>query len=170
KEYELKDADAAFYSENPMIADYFESVVKKSGNIALSNSFVSTILVAHLNEKNSSISESPISAEHLAKLLKLIDEGVISNTTAKSTVFEAMWETKKDPEILVEELGLKQVSDSSFIENICKDALAANPQSVEDYKAGKKQALGALIGYVMKKSEGKANPKMVNDILLKILL
>lgn len=170
KDYELKDADAAFYAENPEIATYFELVVKASGNVALSNSFVSTILVAHLKEKTISIDQSPITAQNLAKLLKLIDEGVISNTTAKSTVFESMWETKKDPEALVEELGLKQVSDSSFIEDICKEALASNPQSVADYKAGKTQALGALIGHVMKKSQGKANPKMVNDILLKILL
>ena len=108
--------------------------------------------------------ESPISAENLGKLVELITQNVINGKTAKD-VFAIMAETGKAPEVIVEEKGLKQVTDTSAIEKIVDDVIAANPDNVAAYKAGKTNLLGWFVGQVMKQSSGKANPGIVNQIL-----
>jgi aspartyl-tRNA(Asn)/glutamyl-tRNA(Gln) amidotransferase subunit B len=99
-----------------------------------------------------------------------VNAGVISNTMAKSAIFDAMYATGKDPERIVEEKGLKLVSDSGAIEAICRKIIDENPGPVADFKGGKQQAFGFLVGKVMQASKGQANPKAVNEILRKFLV
>ena len=117
-----------------------------------------------LNKKNVDIKSSPVSAKNLGKLVELISKDVISGKIAKD-VFEIMTETGGDPEVIVEEKGLKQVTDTSQIEAIVDDIIASNPQNVESYKAGKNNLLGWFVGQVMKQTQGKANPGVVNKLL-----
>ena len=121
-----------------------------------------------LNENEISIDESKISPDNLADLIILIDKGTISSKIAK-TVFEEMFKTGKEPNDIVKESGLTQISDEGEIKNIVKKVVDNNPKSIEDYKAGKDRALGYLVGQVMKESKGKANPGIVNKLLLEIL-
>jgi len=168
--YNISDAEAIFYSEDPDLAQYFEEVARLSKNPGISNSFVLTVLVSRLKEKNINIQSSPISPENLAELVTLIDEGVISNNIAKTVIFDEMWVSGKNPKQIVAEKGITQVSDQSEIEDYCKKAIEMNPKAVEDVKNGQMKAIGALVGFVMKESKGAANPKMVNDILIKLLV
>jgi len=125
-------------------------------------------LSALLNAQGKTISQSPISSENLAGLLGLIDKGIISGKIAK-TVFEEMAQSGKTSEEVVEEKGLVQVSDVSAIEKVVYDVLARSQAEVEAYKNGKTKLLGYFVGQVMKETRGKANPKIVNDLLGKIL-
>ncbi|MFA4814567.1 MAG: Asp-tRNA(Asn)/Glu-tRNA(Gln) amidotransferase subunit GatB [Candidatus Gracilibacteria bacterium] len=168
-QYGLGEAEARFFSEDPALARYFEEVAEKSGNTKTAGSFVGTVLVKKLKDENKRIQDSPVSAEQLAELIKLVDEGTISNNVAKSTVFDEMMKTGKNPKQIVEAQGLTQKSDVSEIEKWCKAAIEANPQAAADVKAGTMKALGSLVGLVMKESKGQANPKMVNEVLLKLL-
>jgi aspartyl-tRNA(Asn)/glutamyl-tRNA(Gln) amidotransferase subunit B len=118
-----------------------------------------------LNSQGKSISESPVSAKNLAKLVMLVDEGVISGKIAK-TVFEDMAQTGKSPAQIVEEKGLVQITDVSSIEEIVLKVLTENPVEVEEYKKGKTRLLGFFVGQIMKETKGKANPKLVNEILI----
>jgi aspartyl-tRNA(Asn)/glutamyl-tRNA(Gln) amidotransferase subunit B len=119
---------------------------------------------AKLNAENQPISASPVSALSLAQLLKRIADNTISNNAAKQ-VFEAMWAGNSDVDAIIEQLGLKQVSDSGAIEAIIDEVLAANPAMVDEFKAGKEKAFNALVGQAMKASKGKANPAQVNEVL-----
>ena len=121
-------------------------------------------LTALLNAEGKTVSESPVSANNLAKLLKLIDKGVISGKIAK-TIFEDMAQTGKAPGQIVQEKQLVQVTDASAIEEVVSKVLTACPKEVESYKNGKTKLLGFFVGQVMKETKGKANPKIVNEIL-----
>jgi aspartyl-tRNA(Asn)/glutamyl-tRNA(Gln) amidotransferase subunit B len=127
---------------------------------------------AKLNSEDKPISTSPVSALQLAQLLKRISDNTISNNAAKQ-VFEAMWnaegDAERDVDAIIAAKGLKQESDSSAIEAIIDEVLAANAAMVEEFKAGKEKAFNALVGQAMKASKGKANPAQVNDILKKKL-
>ncbi len=163
KELGLTAYDASVICENKEMAEFFERAAqghdaKKVANWLMGDFF------AMLNEKKLSLEESPISAENLGKLVELITQNVINGKTAKD-VFAIMAETGKAPEVIVEEKGLRQVTDTSAIEKIVDDVIAANPDNVAAYKAGKTNLLGWFVGQVMKQSSGKANPGMVNQIL-----
>ena len=125
--------------------------------------------MAHLKEDQIDIANSKVTAEHIGELVKLVEEGTISNNVAKSTVFEEMYATGKTPAEIVEEKGLKQVSDTGALEDFAKKAIEALPQAADDVRAGEMKAIGALVGFVMKESKAQANPKVVNDILQKLL-
>lgn len=168
-QYGLGEAEARFFSEDPSIARFYESVAESSGNPKTAASFVGTVLVKRLKDEGKWIQDSPVSAEQLSELIKLIDEGTISNNVAKSTVFDEMMKSGKNPKQIVEEQGLVQKSDAGEIEKWCKAAIEANPQAAADVKAGTMKALGSLVGMAMKESKGQANPKMVNEILMKLL-
>ena len=163
KELGLTAYDASVICENKEMAEFFERAAqghdaKKVANWLMGDFF------AMLNEKKLSLAESPVSAENLGKLVELITQNVINGKTAKD-VFAIMVETGKSPETIVEEKGLKQVTDTSAIEKIVDDVIAANPDNVSAYKAGKTNLLGWFVGQVMKQSSGKANPGLVNQIL-----
>jgi len=121
-------------------------------------------LLRELNKSNKEIIDCPVSPEALVNLLKLIDEGVISGNIAKG-VFEEMYHTQKEPAAIVEEKGLKQITDDGAIDAMVEEVLQANLSQVEEYKGGKEKVLGFLVGQVMKASKGKANPGAVNKLL-----
>jgi aspartyl-tRNA(Asn)/glutamyl-tRNA(Gln) amidotransferase subunit B len=125
-------------------------------------------LLALLNAEGKDIQQSPVSPQALAALLQLIDGNVISGKIAK-TVFDEMAKTGKPPDIIVQEKGLVQVTDSAEIEQIVQKVLAKNPKEVLDYQNGKEKVFGFLVGQVMRETKGKANPQRVNEILKKQL-
>ena len=161
------------YEANILVSDietskYFEEVIEKS-DVKLSTNWITGELFALLNEKNLEISQNPISAKNLSKLINLIKDGTISGKIAKS-VFEIMADEGKDPQIIVEEKGLKQQSDPKEIEKLIDKVITDNPDKVKEYKSGKYKLFGFFVGQVMKVSGGKANPQLVNEILKKKLL
>ncbi len=160
------------YEANILVSDidtskYFEAVIKNS-DIKLSTNWITGELFALLNEKNLEISKSPISAQNLSKLINLIKNGTISGKIAKS-VFEIMAVGDSDPKKIIEEKGLKQQSDPKELEKIVDKVINENQDKVKEFKSGKDKLFGFFVGQVMKISEGKANPQLVNDILKKKL-
>jgi aspartyl-tRNA(Asn)/glutamyl-tRNA(Gln) amidotransferase subunit B len=125
-------------------------------------------LLRELKRDEREIEECPVPAGNLAEMLKMIDEGVISGKIAKS-VFEEMYRTGKGPQEIVREKGLVQVTDTSAIEKAIDQVLAANPKEVEAYRKGKDKLFGFFVGQVMKATQGKANPALVNELLKKKL-
>ena len=160
------------YEANIMVSDietsnYFEDVVKKS-DVKLATNWIIGELFAALNEKNLEITDSPISAGNLSKLINLIKDGTISGKIAK-TVFEQMMEGDKDPKKIVEEKGLKQESDPKALEALIDKVIDSNRDKATEYKSGKVKLFGFFVGQVMKVSGGIANPQLVNEILKKKL-
>ena len=140
----------------------------KNSDIKLSTNWITGELFALLNEKNLDISRSPISAQNLSKLINLIKDGTISGKIAKS-VFEIMAKGNIDPQKIIEEKGLKQQSDPKQLEKIVDKVIKENEDKVKEFKSGKDKLFGFFVGLVMKISEGKANPQLVNEILKKKL-
>ena len=162
----------SIYEANILVSDketseYFEKVIKKS-DVKLATNWITGELFALLNEKDLGITQSPINAENLSKLINLIKNGTISGKIAK-TVFELMANGDKDPQKIVEEKGLKQESDPKALESLIEKVITENPDKVKEYKSGKEKLFGFFVGQTMKASDGKANPKLVNDILKKKL-
>ncbi len=169
EKYGISEEEALFFSEDPDLSIYFEEVAEKTKEPQKAASFVGTILIGRLKNENKTLQDCQISAADMIQLIMLVKEGTISNNQAKGVVFEAMFETGNSPDQIIEEKGLKQVSDSSAIEKIIDQVLNENPTAVEDFKNGKDNVLGFLIGQVMKASKGQANPGMVNEIMHKKL-
>jgi len=163
-EYKLNEMEAATLSSEQELAEYYEEVVKVSDDARLAANWVLTEILRVLKEKIS-IEEFSVEPENIGKLIKLIKADTISSKIAKD-VFEILLSENKDPEIIVKEKGLVQITDNSEIEKIVEQVLAENPQSVEDYKAGKSNALKYLVGQSMRLSKGKANPQMINEMIL----
>ena len=156
------------YEANILVSDietskYFEEVIKNS-DVKISTNWITGELFALLNEKNLEIIDSPISAKNLSKLINLIKDGTISGKIAK-TVFEMMADGDIDPQKIIEDKGLKQQSDPKELEKLINKVVNENQEKVKEYKSGKEKLFGFFVGQVMKISEGKANPKLVNDIL-----
>lgn len=164
KEYGLSDYDAGIITSSRAMAEYFDTVVGTGADPKLAANWIMGDLAKNLNEENLDIAQSPVSAERLGKMIGLIMKDTISGKIAKK-VFKEMWTSPDDPEKIVKEKGLVQITDTSAIEPAVDAAIAANPKAVAEYKGGKKKALGALVGQVMKATRGKANPQMVNQLL-----
>ncbi len=160
--------DAGVLTASRELADYFEACLEKYSQPKQVSNWVMGSLLGVLNAQGKSIETSPVSPHDLADLLKLMDDGVISGKIAK-TVLEEMAVSGKSPDVIVKEKGLVQVSDSSAIEAIVDRVLAANPDEVGRYKGGNTKLMSFFVGQIMKESKGKANPKMVNEILRKKL-
>ena len=167
-EYKLNEMEAATLSSEQELAEYYEEVVKVSDDARLAANWVLTEILRVLKEKNISIEKFSVEPENIGRLIKLIKADTISSKIAKD-VFEILLSENKDPEIIVKEKGLVQITDNSEIEKIVEQVLAENPQSVEDYKAGKSNALKYLVGQSMRLSKGKANPQMINEMILERL-
>jgi len=163
-EYGLAQYDATALTASRALADYFVAVVSAGTEAKIAANWVMGSVAAKLNAEDKAIGESPIAPQALAQLLKRISDGTISNNAAKQ-VFEAMWAGEGDADSIIEQKGLKQVSDSGAIEAIIDEVLAANAAMVEEFKAGKEKAFNALVGQAMKASKGKANPAQVNEVL-----
>jgi aspartyl-tRNA(Asn)/glutamyl-tRNA(Gln) amidotransferase subunit B len=171
-DYFLSDYDASYLTSNRQTADFYEEALNNSKDKKMSAkllaNWIATELSAKLNASKIDISQSPISSKNLAKLIDLILNGTISGKIAK-IIFEDMCENSSTPEVVVKEKGLIQISDESEIIKLCQQAISESPKVVAEFKAGKERAVGAIVGLVMKKSKGKANPQLVNKVLLKEL-
>ena len=159
----LSAKDASTLVADRESAEFFE-IVAANHDAKKAANWVTNDLFGALNKAGLSIGESPISAEHLFKLLNLIDDGTISGKIAKD-VFEIMWETSGDPEKIVEEKGLKQITDTGAIEAAVDKIIAANPEQADEVRGGNDKAIGWFVGQVMKATQGKANPQQVNQLL-----
>ena len=167
EKFKLSPYEATILVSDNETSNYFENVIKKS-DVKLATNWIIGELFAALNEKNLEITESPISAGNLSKLINLIKDGTISGKIAK-TVFEHMMEGNKDPKKIVEEKGLKQESDPKALEALIDKVIDDNREKATEYKSGKVKLFGFFVGQVMKVSGGKANPQLVNEILKKKL-
>ncbi|AIS51788.1 aspartyl/glutamyl-tRNA(Asn/Gln) amidotransferase subunit B [Thermoanaerobacter thermohydrosulfuricus] len=163
-EYGLPEYDAKIITSSKKMADFFEKCVLEYDSPKTVSNWLMGEFSRLMNETGKEIDEVPVTPQMLVKLLKLIDNGVISGSIAK-TVFEEMFGTGKEPEVIVEEKGLKQIANENELREIIKKVIAENPKSVEDYKNGKEKAMGFLVGQVMKATKGKANPQLTNQIL-----
>ncbi|NTV61216.1 MAG: Asp-tRNA(Asn)/Glu-tRNA(Gln) amidotransferase subunit GatB [Chlorobiaceae bacterium] len=167
-QYGIPVYDAGVLTVERAMADYFEKTVDVSGDAKSSSNWVMGEVLRTLKEKYLDIDEFAISPERLGGLIALIGKGAISNTIAKQ-VFELMQSSTLSAAEIVEQEGLAQVSDSGAIEAVAREILDANPNQLADYRAGKTKLLGFFVGQCMSRMKGKANPQMVNDLLLKVL-
>jgi aspartyl-tRNA(Asn)/glutamyl-tRNA(Gln) amidotransferase subunit B len=165
-DYELSEYDAGVLTSEREMADYFEAVAKHSGDAKLAANWVTGDLLALLNKNNLEIVDSPIDALRLGTLIARIKDDTISGKIAK-TVFEAMIEDASGVDEIIESKGLKQVTDSGEIEQLVDQVIANNPDQVQQFRDGKEQVLGFLVGQAMQLSQGKANPAIVNELLRK---
>ena len=164
KDYGLGEYDAQVLVADPAMADYYEEAAKTAKDAKKTANWVIGDLSAALNRDNRTFANAGVAPEHLAQLVNLVADGTISGKQAK-TVFEDMLSSGKEPAKIVEEKGMKQVTDEGAILALVTEVLDANPKSIEDYKAGKDRAIGFLVGQVMKKSRGTANPKRTNELI-----
>ncbi|HBT80008.1 MAG: Asp-tRNA(Asn)/Glu-tRNA(Gln) amidotransferase subunit GatB [Selenomonas sp.] len=168
KDYGLSDYDAGIITSTRAMAEYYDAVVAAGADPKLAANWIMGDLAKQLNEESLDITQSPVDAQRLGAMIKLIMANTISGKIAKK-VFKEMWTSSDDPEKIVKDKGLVQITDVSAIEGVVDEVIAKNPKAVEEYKGGKKKAIGALVGQVMKATKGKANPQMVNQLLAKKL-
>ncbi len=163
-DYGLSAYDAEVLTAARETADYFETGLKNHSNPKGLANWIMVELLGLLNTQGLDITQSPVVPEHLAKLVRLIDNGTISGKIAK-TVFEEMAASGKAPEAIVKDKGLVQITDTDAIASAVDAVIAANPQQVAEYRGGKTRVVGFFVGQVMKATKGKANPQMVNEML-----
>lgn len=164
KDYDISEYDASLITESKHLADLFEettAICNKPKRVA---NFILGELLRLLKEKEMDDSDISFSPENFAKLIELVDSGVVNSTVSKQ-VFGEIFENNVDPEVYIKENNLMVVNDDGELEKVIEEVISANPKSVEDYKAGKKKAIGFLVGQTMKAMQGKANPGKVNQIL-----
>lgn len=160
----LSSTDAQYMTNDKDISDYFEKVVAAGADPKASVNWIMGEFASQLSNAGIEIAKAPVTPENLAKLLALIAKGTISGKIAKK-VFAEMWKDGADPEEIVKAQGLVQISDTGALKELVVKVIANNPKAVEDFKAGKKKAVGALVGQIMKETKGKANPKVINELL-----
>ncbi len=168
EEYKLPAYDVELLTNSKEMADYYEEILSETDDYKSASNWVMVGISNYLNEQKINITEFPVSAKNIGKLINLIKKGIISSQIGKD-VFEEMLKENKDPEIIVKEKNLVQITDTSEIENVIDSILAKNQKQVEEFRSGKEKVLGFLVGQVMRETKGKANPKMVNEILIKKL-
>ena len=168
-DYGLSDYDATALTQSREMAAYFETTAKACGQPKLASNWIMGELSRRLNASEIGVGQTKVSAAQLAGLIARISDATISNNAARA-VFDALWNGEGDEvDALIETRGLKQMSDAGELEKLVDDVLAANPKNVEEYRAGNGKALNALVGQIMKASQGKANPQQINDLLRKKL-
>jgi aspartyl-tRNA(Asn)/glutamyl-tRNA(Gln) amidotransferase subunit B len=167
-EFGLSEYDAGVLTASRAMADYYETCVKLFNQPKTVSNWVMGELTRELNHSGTDASASPVSPEQLVSLLQLVEQGMISLKVARE-IFPEVYSSGKTPEQIVQEKGLIQVSDEGALDQIIGDVLAKNPTQVAQFKEGKQQVLGFLVGQVMKASGGKANPGKVNELLKKKL-
>lgn len=160
----LSSTDAQYMTNDKDTSDYFEKVVAAGADPKVSVNWIMGEFASQLSNAGIEIAKAPVTPENLAKLLALIAKGTISGKIAKK-VFAEMWKDGADPEEIVKAQGLVQISDTGALKELVVKVIANNPKAVEDFKAGKKKAVGALVGQIMKETKGKANPKVINELL-----
>ena len=168
RDFGLPDYDAGLLTASKGLADYFDACVKLFNQPKTVSNWVMGELTRELNASGTDVSASPVSPERLVSLLELVEKGMISLKVARE-IFPELYSSGKMPEQIVQEKGLTQVSDEGALEKIIDDVLAKSPGQVAQFKEGKQQVIGFLVGQVMKASGGKANPGKVNELLKKKL-
>jgi aspartyl-tRNA(Asn)/glutamyl-tRNA(Gln) amidotransferase subunit B len=164
RDFGVTDYQAGVLASDRALSDYYEKAAAQAKN----KSIVANFLLNDYLAVAPDLSEIPLPAEYFSELANLLEDGTINSKQAKE-VFAAMLSEKKAPHAIVKEKGLAQVTDTAQLEKWCEEAIAANPRSVADFKAGKQNAVNALKGYVMKQSKGQANPQVIGDLLVKKL-
>lgn len=164
----LSEYDADIILQDKAVSEYFDKTIKYNANPKLLVNWIMVDIASYLNKNNYSISDLKLSPEHLSDLVKLISEGKISSKQAKD-VFLDIVETNASPIDVANKLGIVQMSDENAIMNLVIEALNENPQAIEDFKNGKDRAVGFLVGQIMKKSRGKANPAMTSKLVIQEL-
>lgn len=168
RDYDIPDYDAGVLTSSKALANYFEAVVGTFPQPKTVANWMMSELMRELKRDEREIEACPIPPENLAELLQLMDENVISGKIAK-TVFDEMYSTGKKAKAIVDEKGLVQVTDEGAIESVIDEIIAENPKEVELFRGGKEKLIGFFVGQAMKKTKGKANPQLVNEILRKKL-
>lgn len=168
KEYSLSEYDAGVLTASKELASFYEDTVRYIDDPKLVSNWIMVDVLRRLKDEEVEIQDTKLTPEKLAKLISLVKTGQINNNTGKKVLRE-VFETGKDPEEIVKEKGLIQISDESQILEIVQKVLSENQQSIIDYKNGKDRALGYLVGQVMKASKGKANPQLVNKMILDLI-
>jgi aspartyl-tRNA(Asn)/glutamyl-tRNA(Gln) amidotransferase subunit B len=168
REYGIPEYDAEVLTSSKPLAYYYEACLQVYAKPKIVSNWIMSELLRELKRDEREIEECPVPAPNLARMLKLIDEGLISGKIAKS-VFEEMYRTGKNAEEVVKERGWVQVTDTSAIEKAIEEILARNPGEVLEYRKGKEKLFGFFVGQVMKATQGKANPQLVNELLRKKL-
>ena len=173
RDYDLNDYDALFIANQIAVARYFETALNESGNASdralparakLVANWIAGELSASLNKNNLTIEKSPVSAKQLGELVARIHDQTISNNIGKQ-VFEALWSGEKSADDVIEKKGLKQITDTTALEKIIDEIIAANPTQLADYRSGKDKLFGFFVGLAMKATQGKANPQQLNELL-----
>lgn len=169
RDYGLSSNEASILTEEKTLADFFEETVKLYPNPKAIANFILTEVLRYLNRDRVDISETRLTPLYLAELLELVERELISITLAKQQVFPEVYAKGVSPKKIVEEKNLLQDSSEEGLRNICEEVLKENPSEVEKYKTGKKGLLGFFVGQAMKKTQGKANPKLLNKIFTELL-
>ena len=167
-EYDIPDYDIEIITSSKRMADLFEETAALCGQPKKVGNWLMGETLRLLKEKEMDPEDIRFSPAHLAALISLVDDKAINSTVAKE-VFEILFEEDIDPKVYVEEKGLKTVTDESALKKTVEEVIAANPQSVADYRGGKEKALGFLVGQTMKAMQGKADPGRVNALLKELL-
>ena len=168
EQFGLPEYDINIITENKTLTDLFESCIELGAAAKEVSNWIMGDIMRLLKEKEMEASDIHFSPENLVKMIQMIESGAINRKVAKK-VFEAIFDEDVDPEVYVEENGLKTVNDEGALRKVIEEIVANNPKSVEDYKAGKKKAMGFFVGQTMRAMKGKADPAMVNQILKEIL-
>ncbi len=163
-EFGLKDYDAMVLTQTKEMADFFDAMIKLGADPKMASNYLQVNVNAYLNDEQKDLSETEITPENLSTMIKLIEDGTISSKMAKK-VFKGITEGK-EPKKFVEDNGMVQLSDPAQLQPIIDEVLSNNPQSVEDFHNGKDRAIGFLVGQIMKQTRGKANPQVVNKLLM----
>ena len=167
-EYGLPEYDAEVLTSDKALADYFEATVQEFPQPKQVSNWIMGELMRELKKAEAGIASCRVTPAALAKLLTLVEQGAISGKLAK-TVFEDMVATGQDPEAIIKEKGLVQISDTGALEAIAQEIIDANPKEAADFKAGKTKVMGFFVGQLMKKTKGQANPQLANEIFQKLL-
>ncbi|MBC7470850.1 MAG: Asp-tRNA(Asn)/Glu-tRNA(Gln) amidotransferase GatCAB subunit B, partial [Ramlibacter sp.] len=168
-DYGVPEYDATTLTQSKAMAAYFEAAARASGQPKLASNWIMGELSRRVNAGDITIEQTPVDASALAVLINRISDGTISNNAARQ-IFDSLWSGEgKDVDALIETKGLKQMNDSSALEKIIDEVIAANADNVAQFRAGKDKAFNALVGQAMKASKGKANPAQVNELLKKKL-
>ena len=172
EQYGLGDYDARALCDSQAMANYFEDAAAAGGDAKLAANWMLSELAAQLNANNIALEQAPVSAQQLGQLIVRIKDNTLSSKMAKQ-VFDALWQGEGDVDAIIEQRGLKQVSDSGALETLVNEVVANNPDQVAQYRAAdegkQKKLLGFFVGQIMKASKGQANPKLVNELLNKAL-
>lgn len=168
RDYQIPPYDAGVLTSSRALADYFEEVARLSGKPKIASNWVMGDILRFLNEDKRDIKECPILPRSLAEMILIIEAGTISGKMAKDIIVE-MYRTGKPPKTIIEEKGMVQITDEAALEKTIAGVIAANPTQIEQYRAGKEKLFGYFVGQVMKATEGKANPQLINELLKKML-